>query len=82
MPAAGGGGGGGERGASQNGAGPTAAAGGAAAGGIRAPDAREALAFVRAHSPEGDADLLPGLLSFCERWLEQARALLILTGSS
>lgn len=40
---------------------------------MRAPDGREALAFLRAHSPEGDAALLPGLCQFCERWLEQVQ---------
>lgn len=39
-------------------------------GKIRKPDAKEALAYVRAHSPDEDA-LLEGLLKFTERWLEQ-----------
>ena len=43
----------------QNGAGPLL-------GNINKPDAREALAYGRAHSPDEDA-----LLEFTERWLEQ-----------
>ena len=39
-------------------------------GKIRKPDAKEALAYVRAHSPD-EATLLEGLLKFTERWLEQ-----------
>ena len=39
-------------------------------GKIRKPDAKEALAYVRAHSPDEDT-LLEGLLKFTERWLEQ-----------
>ena len=46
-----------------------------AGGRMRAPDGREALAFLRAHSPEGDAQLLPGLCQFCERWMEQVPCL-------
>lgn len=49
----------------QNGAGPLM-------GAIRKPDAKEALAYVRAHSP-GEDDLLEGLSKFTERWLEQVR---------
>jgi hypothetical protein len=54
-------------------AGGTAGSNGAAPflGQLRKPDGREALAFIRAHSPEADADLLPGLLHFTERWLQQ-----------
>ncbi|KAK9818230.1 hypothetical protein WJX72_009142 [[Myrmecia] bisecta] len=33
------------------------------------PAHAEALSFIRANSPEGDADLLPGLCIFTERWL-------------
>lgn len=40
-------------------------------GHIRQPDGKEALAFIRAHSPDGDQDLLPGLSQFTERWLVQ-----------
>ncbi|CAL5227691.1 g10699 [Coccomyxa viridis] len=47
----------------QNGAGPLM-------GKIRKPDAKEALAYVRAHSPDEET-LLEGLLKFTERWLEQ-----------
>ena len=39
-------------------------------GKIRKPDAKEALAYVRAHSPD-ENELLEGLLKFTERWLEQ-----------
>ena len=47
----------------QNGAGPLM-------GRIRKPDAREALAYVRAHSST-EGELLEGLSKFVERWLEQ-----------
>ena len=49
----------------QNGAGPLM-------GRIRKPDAREALAYVRAHS-SAEGELLEGLSKFVERWLEQVR---------
>ena len=49
----------------QNGAGPLL-------GRIRKPDAREALAYVRAH-PTAEGELLEGLSKFVERWLEQVR---------
>ncbi len=45
-------------------------------GQLRKPDGKEALAFLRAHSPEGDQDLLPGLLHFTERWLQQVMSCL------
>ena len=51
-------------GAAQNGAAPFL-------GNIQKPDGKEALAFIRAHSPDGDEDLLPGLCEFAERWLVQ-----------
>ncbi len=57
----------------QNGAGPLM-------GNIRKPDAREALAYVRAHSPD-EAQLLVGLSKFVERWLEQVHAPILLTPS-
>ena len=41
-------------------------------GKIRKPDAKEALAYVRAHSPNEET-LLEGLLKFTERWLEQVK---------
>ncbi|EIE24067.1 hypothetical protein COCSUDRAFT_65723 [Coccomyxa subellipsoidea C-169] len=40
-------------------------------GQIKQPDGKEALAFIRAHSPDGDQDLLLGLCQFTERWLTQ-----------
>ena len=49
----------------QNGAGPLL-------GRIRKPDAREALAYVHAHSST-EGELLEGLSKFVERWLEQVR---------
>ena len=49
----------------QNGAGPLM-------GRIRKPDAREALAYMRAHS-SAEGELLEGLSKFVERWLEQVR---------
>ena len=39
-------------------------------GQIKQPDGKEALAFIRAHSPD-DQDLLLGLCQFTERWLAQ-----------
>ncbi|CAL8462399.1 g1932 [Coccomyxa elongata] len=54
----------GTSGAAQNGAAPFL-------GNIQKPDGKEALAFIRAHSPDGDEDLLPGLCQFTERWLIQ-----------
>lgn len=57
----------------QNGAGPLM-------GKIRKPDAREALAYVRAHCPD-ETELLVGLSKFVERWLEQVHAPLLVTSS-
>jgi len=36
--------------------------------------AGEVLAYVRGASPEGDADLLPGLVAFTETWLARVSA--------
>ncbi len=54
----------GTNGAAQDGAAPFL-------GNIQKPDGKEALAFIRAHSFDGDEDLLPGLCQFTERWLVQ-----------
>ncbi|CAD7702251.1 unnamed protein product [Ostreobium quekettii] len=44
----------------------------AAVGAKSLPSRNETLTFVRQHSPQGDADLLPGLCLFAERWLDKA----------
>ena len=44
-------------------------------GQIKQPDGKEALAFIRAHSPDPE-DLLLGLCQFTERWLTQVLSLM------
>lgn len=47
----------------------------AAVGAKSLPSRNETLTFVREHSPQGDADLLPGLCLFAERWLSKVFAM-------
>jgi len=56
------------RGEAQGGGGST---GTALVAALDVPSRSETLNFIRLHSPDGDYDLLPGIILFTERWLAQ-----------